>query len=839
MDTAFFTLVGCLLLLTASTAAGAQEEAPPLRPGSWTIISGEELRRVPSQTLEQALQGRVPLSSVRSDSTAPGGGMHLRLRSIASTLRSEPPLYIVDGVVMSNATTFKKISELTVLGWPTSPVNRAAELTTHDIEQLEILTGPVALAHYGALGAAGVIRVTTRRGQPGPLQVRISQDVGVSQLSRKLGSRTFETVEDAVASFGEEARTFFVPGQVFDHEGEFAGRLGPSVKTHLQLSGGLARTRYFVSGLFENNADIVADKGQGRQGLTLGLDQEFSRVQLSATVHLLRSRARRGGSPYLDLATTPNFIDLSQREDGTFPLNPFRQSESNPLAHALAFEHEQDVRRVVGSAQLEATLWSTGAHTLSLGLQGGLDRIAQDDTNGYPGLPPESAPAPVDVEGKSSARNLHGQLELRYQLRPASEGLRLATAVGIALDDQRADERITVRSVFGDNPSVGGERQEATQLRGRAVFLRATGLLLEERLVLDASMRAERLNGHSDLQYSTLAAVSYRLQAPVSFIDELVPRLVLGNGAALPLRLLAEPGFSPLGFDPTPEGYRELEAGADLVALQGRARLGARFWMQWARDVAVRAIVSLPETPVLTARGSRMDSQGVEVALELTPLRGGGLQWTSLTLFGLSRTQAGELAGRAPALEGFGPSLGSFRMEEGASVTQIVGNEGLRPDGTCCEERRIGDASPDFRMSFQNELRLGGFSLWALVDWQQGGDAVNLLRVLRDVARNSPDFEPAGRERLERRTSSARVYLEDAGFLKVREVALGYELPQGWYQVIPGVRQVRLSASARNVLTFTRFSGLEPEARVLEDTDQVPLFFAPSRSFWASVDVGF
>jgi len=177
-------------------------------------------------------------------------------------------------------------------------------------------------------------------------------------------------------------------------------------------------------------------------------------------------------------------------------------------------------------------------------------------------------------------------------------------------------------------------------------------------------------------------------------------------------------------------------------------------------------------------------------------------------------------------------------------MTQLVGNDGLKPDGTCCTVRAVGDTAPDFRMSFQNEVRLGGLSFWVLLDWQRGGEAINLLRFLQDTSSNSPDYETSGRERQQRFATTTRAYLEDTTFLKVREVALGYALPENWYRgVLPGVRQVRLSASARDVLTLTGYSGLDPEvggsenAPLLRNLELFPR--PPSRSAWLSLDVGF
>jgi hypothetical protein len=85
--------------------------------------------------------------------------------------------------------------------------------------------------------------------------------------------------------------------------------------------------------------------------------------------------------------------------------------------------------------------------------------------------------------------------------------------------------------------------------------------------------------------------------------------------------------------------------------------------------------------------------------------------------------------------------------------------------------------------------------------------------------------------------------VEDASFLKVRELSLTYNLPASFVSGLPMVKTARLNFSGRNLFTFTRYSGLDPEVSnfgnqaIARNIDVAP--FPPSRSFWTSLDVGF
>ena len=187
--------------------------------------------------------------------------------------------------------------------------------------------------------------------------------------------------------------------------------------------------------------------------------------------------------------------------------------------------------------------------------------------------------------------------------------------------------------------------------------------------------------------------------------------------------------------------------------------------------------------------------------------------------------------------------MGTYQIEEGKSATQIFGTEGL-----------VGDATPDFQMSFSSDLDYKRFTFGMLWDWKQGGDIINLTEFLYDAGQNSVDFDViapgdtigAGQLRQAQFNSGiSQVYVQDGSYLKLREVTLSYNLPESLTRGIFGstVRQARLSLSGRNLLRFTGYRGLDPEVSnfgnqaIVRNIDVAP--FPPSRSFFFSVDLGF
>ena len=88
-----------------------------------------------------------------------------------------------------------------------------------------------------------------------------------------------------------------------------------------------------------------------------------------------------------------------------------------------------------------------------------------------------------------------------------------------------------------------------------------------------------------------------------------------------------------------------------------------------------------------------------------------------------------------------------------------------------------------------------------------------------------------------------RVYMQNASYVKLREITINYQAPDSWAQKIPGGKSLRFNLSGRNLALFSDYWGFDPEFNNFGNThfnrfiDLAP--FPPSRQFFFSVDVGF
>jgi TonB-dependent starch-binding outer membrane protein SusC len=850
-------------------------------PNAVATVSASELTRAPTGTLESALQGKIPGALIQANSGAPGGGIQVNLRGVSTINGDVNNLFVIDGVVVSNDAIPNGADAVTAAqsgGNPRNqdnPVNRIADLNPEDIERIEVLKGGSAAAIYGSRANNGVVIITTKRGLQGKPQFNITQRFGTFWKANTLGRRTFGSLDEALSVYSDTATVtaLFQPGRTFDIEDQIYGRHDLSYETAASVSGGSAQTKYYISGLVKNDEGIAINTGYEKQALRANIDQELANwINISVNTNVVHSRSDRGlsnndnsgTSPYLVFPFTPNFIDLSATGPliTDFPANPFERS--NPIQTFSFLKNEEDIWRAIGTMTARMAIKSTPRHNLSLIAIGGADYFNQEnDFVSPPELefePNDGQPGTV-VLSKSANLSLNLALNGNYTYTPESGNYQATTSLGAQYEDRDLDAtRLIGRSLLAtqENPDQAASLsvlQDDRPVRLFGVYGQEEVLLFDRRLLLTAGVRADRSSNNGDTGkffFYPKGALSYRFIRPFGGLDEIKLRGAFGQTGNQPLfgaKFSSDTTGNISGIfgnfppnrvgdpDIKPESQTEFEAGFDAQLAGGRAEVNVSVYQRTISDLLLEQTVapSLGVESRIFSSDSKLRNRGVEAALTISPIQTRDLNWLFRTTFFANRSKITRLS--VPAFEtgGFGTTLGAFRIEEGKSATQIVGREGV-----------VGDANPDFQMSFSSDLDFKRLTLGFLWDWKQGGDVVNLTEFLYDAGQNSPDFLEAGSDRITAWSSGlTQVYVQDASYLKLREVSLAYNLPESFTRRLFGgsARYARLSVGGRNLLRFTGYRGLDPEVSnfgnqaIVRNIDVAP--FPPNRSFFFSVDLGF
>ncbi len=877
-------------------------------------VSAEQLERAPSETIEKALQGKVAGAVIETNSGAPGGSVQVRLRGATTINGDAEPLYVLDGVVLSNTAIPSNANAITKAAGGSNPslmqdavVNRIVDLNPNDIGSIEILKGPSAAAIYGAKAASGVIIINTKRGSPGDVRFALTQRFGTFDLSNKLGFRTFETADEAVAAFGEGARQFFGsdgrPLATFDHEELLGGRSELSTETIFSVSGGTESTRYFASGLWKSDEGIIANTGFDKQGVRLNLDQRLSqRMDLSLNTNVLHTLARRGltnndnsgTSFYMVFPFTPNFVDLRPGADQIYPNNPFERS--NPLQTAALMDNNEDVWRIISSANLNLEAYRSGPHNLQILGVAGIDYFAQENRLLFPAdlqfEPNDDGLPGTSLLSKSDNLKLNVSGNLIYTYTPGTDW-QATTSAGIQFDDDDLNiARVVSRGLIGGKSNVdAGTEIELREVRQRVkdvgFYVQEDVLALDDRLLLSAGIRADRSSPNAEtdkLFYYPKAAASYRFTELMPTLDELKIRIAYGQSGNRPLygqkftpltgnrNIEGLPGLGVVGTTGSPELHperqTEIEGGFDAVLYERRANLTVTGFQKNITQLLLQRELAPSSGFVLDIfNGGEMRVRGLEVAVDANPIRrefrGKSLNWFANATFYADRSEIVELPVPSFRTGGFGSALGAFEIAKGGSATQIVANIVEKPGDAVSVVRPVGDANPDFRVGFSNEITWGPFNLFGLLEWSQGGTLINLTKLLYDFGQNTPDFDSdpqfvsrigpivvndtltLGQRRIAGFGAETRPYIESATYAKLRELTIGYTLPPSLIGGLfnDAVSSARLTLSGRNLITWTGYTGLDPEVSnfgnqaIARNIDVAP--FPPSRSFWLSIDVTF
>lgn len=149
--------------------------------GSVASVKSEDIIKMGTISLDQALAGKVPGVVVTQGSGMPGSGAAIRIRGISS-MRGSEPLYIIDGVPVENTPLSGMVNEQEA----SNQISPLSSISPSDIESMEVLKDASATAIYGSRGANGVVLITTKSGKTGLGSVEIDADYGIASLPHQI-----------------------------------------------------------------------------------------------------------------------------------------------------------------------------------------------------------------------------------------------------------------------------------------------------------------------------------------------------------------------------------------------------------------------------------------------------------------------------------------------------------------------------------------------------------------------------------------------------------------------------------------------------------------------------
>ncbi len=441
-----------------------------------TTVNGDQLQNTGSSNLLSSLQGKVPGAQITQNSGDPAGGLTIRLRGIKSITGNSDPLYVIDGVVVSNSSA--NVSQTALANQVGSAVigtNRLADLNPSDIESINILNGAAAAAIYGSRANNGVVLITTKRGKIGKPQIHLNTSYNINELRKKVFISTYPkqfgfaslrlhtigapTAAQLAANPGTTVvgilrdgtttnlATNLVDVTRYDYQDQIF-RQGSGTDNSISIDGGTERSKYYMSLGYMKNGGIVNGTDFGRYNVRARLDQrlnDWAKVSIGLSyMNSLANEKANGNvfySPINSVNITNNIYDITQRDAGG-NLKAVEPTRVNPLTTIYDMQFKQRVNRTVNDLQLNLT----PLKNLSIDWVVGVDAYNSLGTNFIPpypyqadaGLPAERYPSGFASNVNAVNIQYNSDLNISY-LWDITQDLHLTAVAGTNYQYRRSD----------------------------------------------------------------------------------------------------------------------------------------------------------------------------------------------------------------------------------------------------------------------------------------------------------------------------------------------------------------------------------------------------------------
>ncbi|MDR0573874.1 MAG: TonB-dependent receptor [Tannerella sp.] len=304
------------------------------------------------------------------------------------------------------------------------------------------------------------------------------------------------------------------------------------------------------------------------------------------------------------------------------------------------------------------------------------------------------------------------------------------------------------------------------------------------------------------------------------------------------------------------EVTRQLNTGIDLSLYKGRLNLTVDAYRKITTDLLLEKqlfLASGQATQMVNA--GKIQNRGVEVVLGGIPVQKKSMEWNTNLTFSLNRSRVlalndglTEMNLGSPGMPGFNDAIrlevdypiglvkgfryegvwknderilaGAYGVEPGSSKYSDIDNNGIIDSRDMVT---IAQTLPDFTYGWSNNFRFGNVTLNVLMVGVQGNDIVNLGRFMLEgnsdgLSRNllnawTPENENTnvpGHDVLGNQRNSSR-WVEDGSYLRVKNITLGYNFSSALLKKMK-LGSLRVYLTGTNLLTFTRYTGYDPEA---------------------------
>lgn len=845
------------------------------------VVKADAIKDLPVSTIDGVLQGQTAGVQVMQNSGTPGGAMSVRIRGTTSISGSGQPLYVIDGIPVTtgdyaqvgyegqgiNALADLNPSEIESF----SILKDAAAAAIYGARASN---GVVLITTKRGKKGASVISFNTYHGVQ-----QVWNTLDMLNTHEWMAYRNDLTGTPIYSEDDMKRDTTNTDWQ------DVIFRSAPISSYEVSITGGDDKTKFFASGSYFKQDGIIIGSAFKRINGRFNLDHRVNeKLNIGASIGFTYSKTNRIESDASLHGALPNGIstpsiypvydyDANGKRIGYNQSGPY----SNPVSIANEATNENFTYRAISNVFAEYQIIPGLTVTSKWGVDFYNLREHAFEFNTVQGKKYNG----LGFETYTNVLNLVSNNIIKYEktfdkhtadfLLGYSFEKKQVRDIYIRGQDYASEflEYLSSASTFVD-PYASASDQGIRSFFGKGNYNYADKYLFGLSARIDAS---SNFGGNNKNGFFPSVSGAWRiseesfLRDNVSLISQLKLRGsygLLGNDN-IPAFQYAElygtgtyngqPAIFP-NNQPNPnlkwETTAQFDVGVDVGILEDKISLTVDYYNKRTKDL----LLSRPLPPTsgfssIVENIGEMENQGVEVTVSGTHTFG-PVRWTSQLNVSANRNKVLKLYSHQP-IDDLG--RGGNRVMEGQPIGIFYSYKslGVNPstgdivyfdknsDGQITTEDRtiVGNPHPDFIGGFTNTLNYGNFDLSLFFQFSYGNDVFNGSRLfleslqggdnqisdvkrrwrepgdITDIPRATSDAVAAGDNK---RTSSR--FIEDGSYLRLKNLTIGYTFNKDLMQRVH-VSSLRLYVSAQNLLTFTQYSGLDPEVNYSGNSTQV------------------
>ncbi len=839
-----------------------------------STVSTKDINERPLISAASAIQGKAAGVTVMQPSGEPGAGMVVRIRGNTSITASNDPLYVVDGV-------------------PMSEINF---LSPNDIESMQILKDASSAAIYGSRASNGVVLITTKLGSKGEAKISYNAHAGVTNVVKQIQSLNTAQYKALMDEIGAVT----LPDGLTDKTDWFKEtyRTGVTQDYQLSISNATDKMRYFVSGGYTNESGVIPVAYYKRYNLRANLENQIrSWFKLSTnlaysdytTNGIISGTSSNRAGVILSVINTPTYAPIwDPANPSHFYDNFYGAQTTSPVENMSRTADDQtNNNRFVGSVSGDITF----SKDLKLKSSLAIDRVYYHSTSFLD--PVKTAWGRTNYGTASDTRSLSTIMVfdnvLTYDKKIDKHNFSLMGGTSFTNSDWNQSymsgshfRTSEIQTLNAANKIEQGSGTSSSQWDIMS-YLGRLAYNYDSKYLLTVNFRAD---GSSKLApdyrwgYFPSASAAWRVSSEdfmksQEWVDDLKLRGGWGqvgnqsgigdysylqryNIERLPWYQVygadkvftyadAVPSLSIANMknpDLTWETTTQSDIGFDITILKNRISLSVDAYYKYTTNLLMD--VPLPSTaPVgsLTRNEGEMSNRGVEFTLNTKNITTGKWRWETdfnmsfnknrvekLTLqqtyyFGQASVGSSNIVVMKPGLP-----LGVFYGYVSKGVDTETGDiiyETKNSDNvpSLSERKVIGDPNPVFTYGMTNNFSFEGFSLNVFLQGSYGNSIFNVSRMETEGMYDAKNQSISVLDRWERPgmvTYMPRAtqdtknllpstrFVEDGSYLRLKTLSLSYDFKNAFLKKI-GITRLQPYMTAQNLLTLTKYKGFDPE----------------------------